>query len=154
MRKIITSLDQIGVDLEKLRTEFPDLASGAMTMVIDERIMNESREECPVRTGELRRSATVNSIDRAQIEQGRIRIPFGYGTNYAYIVHENITGFWIRPKAKKALAFLVGKEKVVVKAVWMPPNPKAKFLENPANRHVDDLPAEVLTRIEQLMGVA
>jgi hypothetical protein len=49
-----------------------------------EAIMGISRERCPWKTGELRRSGDVTRID----EPTRTRIVLGYHTNYALYVHE------------------------------------------------------------------
>jgi hypothetical protein len=82
-------------------------------------------------------------------------VPFGYGTDYALWVHENTTGYWVKAKNKKALAFSIeGSETIIVKRVWIPPNPNAKFLENPVLQHKDELPGELDVRLASYLGVA
>ena len=110
--KTVTRLDEISEDMARVAARMPDILFNALARVVEGTIMAESLEEVPVRTGQLRRSGAVNEPRK----QGRkIVIEFGYGTDYAVYVHENLNN---RHK----------------------PPTKAKYLEDPVKRNIRRIP--------------
>jgi hypothetical protein len=82
--------------------------------------MNESRKECPHRTGHLRRSGYV---DRWKQDANKaITVARGYNATYAEYVHENL-------RARHA------------------PPTKAKYLEDPIRRAAPKLPALIAAEL-------
>jgi hypothetical protein len=118
--KKIDDLSEIAGDMETLRTNLLLMAGNAMVEVIEETIMTESVLECPHDTGTLRRSATVED---PKVNSRGLSVAFGYGTDYAAAVHE-VTGNYHKPPTK------------------------AKFLEDPVLRHIDDFPILLADRID------
>jgi len=124
--KRITRVEEIENDWMKLERAFPGIVKRALENVVEDTIMAESAGEVPVRTGQLRRSGTVED---ATFGKGRISITFGYNTEYAVRVHEDL------------------------KMRHKPPT-KAKYLEDPVKRHIPDLAQKVLAEVNRLLGVA
>lgn len=118
--KKIDDLSEIAGDMETLRQNLLLMAGNAMVEVIEETIMTESVIECPFYTGTLRRSATVED---PVVKAGGMSVSFGYGTDYGAWVHE-ITSSYHKPPTK------------------------AKFLEGPILRHIDDFPMLLADRID------
>jgi hypothetical protein len=81
-------------------------------------VLRESMEECPVRTGRMRRTGTV---DKPKISGGSISVIIGYHVKYAADVHENL-------EAQHKTG-------------------KAKFLEDPINRAAPGLPDRMAKRM-------
>ena len=96
----------------------------ALETVVLETIGPETLTECPHQTGTLRRSWTV---DPPIVSGNSISITFGYGVYYAIYVHEILENYHAPPT-------------------------KAKFLEDPVNRHRADIPNEVMARVQELLG--
>jgi len=126
--KVIHSLAEIQQDLERMKAEFHRQLIHYVVRFVDNPIMSDSAREVPVRTGQLRRSGTNNGNAPPDMEggpsntidaMGGVYVDFGYGTLYAVYVHENL------------------------EARHKPPT-KAKFLEDPVNRHADELGTVIL----------
>lgn len=60
-------------------------------------IIGKSVKECPVDTGTLRRSHTVEEV---KDDADDFRVALGYNTNYAVYVHENLQATHAKGKAK------------------------------------------------------
>lgn len=81
-----------------------------------EETLGESAEECPVKTGTLRDSRSLDIDDRPDTLKAKL----GYGANYAFWVHE-----------RTELHHAVGK---------------SKFLEDPVNRRKEVLIKNIIER--------
>lgn len=126
--KDINDLDEIGKDMDRLKAAMTSEVPMWVCDFIDDTIMPDSKEQCPFRTGELRRSATVNPAEDMEVSQGRVVIPFGYGTTYAVYVHEMIGSYHEPPT-------------------------KAKFLEDPVLQHEGELMGYLDDRLASFIGV-
>jgi hypothetical protein len=84
-----------------------------------EGIMSESQERCPVLTGTLRRSGTVQT-NTENINE--VEVELGYNTEYAIYVHENL-------EARHPVG-------------------EAKFLENPVNEHAKTIASDICKRVK------
>lgn len=119
------SIDDVIADFSKLSSEDRQAFKRALKTFVEDTIGPESQDECPVETGALRRSWEVD--DPVESTNG-VFITFGYNTDYAIYVHENLEAHHAEGK-------------------------KAKFLEDPLNRHIDDIGKELLDRIDRILGV-
>lgn len=173
--KKVVSAAEIQADMDALADEWEQLAADAMVRVIENPIMSESIVECPFETGLLSSTGTVDEPVRAP---GSISVAFGYGTNYGFYVHEIPPGgdFWntlgaremtqrIKPakttEKGSALDFMAPRKlRTATKTVrnvqmsrtaYHKPPTKWKFLEDPVNRHIDDIPQLVLDDVEALV---
>lgn len=82
------TLDQLLMAEERVRMAF-----NHAVVLEGERIMAESKGECPVDTGALRASGNVS-----QEEEGTVTL--GYPLDYAVYVHENLSAIHPTGKAK------------------------------------------------------
>lgn len=136
----VDSPEQVAAHIRARAQAFP----GAVRRALWEEgniTMNLSAQRCPIDTGRLRGSRSVSMPDDTSVA-------LSYGTKYALFVHENISGYWIRPKKARTLHFKIGGKDVFSAAVWMPPNPRAKFLEQPVNERAEAFPAGLMARTE------
>jgi hypothetical protein len=121
MRREFSTPQEIADELRRIGKEYQQTVVNSLLRVIDNPIMSESAEEVPVRTGDLRRSGTNQEEGGpadVEISPGRVSVTFGYGKDYGIYVHENLNAYHTPPK-------------------------KAKFLEDPVNRHIDTVAREV-----------
>jgi hypothetical protein len=82
-------------------------------------IISKSVKECPVDTGTLRRSHTVEEVKDGADEY---TVAMGYNTDYAIYVHENLQATHSKGKAK--------------------------FLEDPVNANMDNLEKRIAKAIQ------
>jgi hypothetical protein len=106
--------------MRNLRSKTKDKWQETVDAFIDisEEIMAESVERCPVKTGTLRRSATVQVAKQTDTV---CEIKLGYNTEYAIYVHENLEAHH--------------------------PIGEAKFLENPVNEHAKNIASDICKRV-------
>ena len=125
-------------------------------------IMNDSQLQCPVDKGFLRGSGYVATPEMVNFvakmgdppEPQKPTAPpngwsvrLGYSQKYAIYVHENLGGYYIRPKNAQALHWRVGGKDIFAKWVYMPPNPNAKYLENPLNQALPGFKDRIKERV-------
>lgn len=81
-------------------------------------VLLEAMDQCPVETGTLRRSGTV---ENPKVKSGDVSVEIGFNTDYALYVHENVNARHEQGKAK--------------------------FLEDPVNAAAPGLPGRVAARL-------
>lgn len=113
----VFNLGKVLANIEKAGKEIDKKAAKALTDEGNE-ILKKSMEQCPVATGTLRRSGTVNN---PKTKAGEMSVEIGYHTDYAGPVHENMEA-----------SHPVGK---------------AKFLEDPVNEALPTFTANVKKRM-------
>lgn len=83
----ITGMDDLRRALDKAGDRALDgLEFGVVKEASD--VMNEARNEVPVDTGRLKASGTVLPPEKGGT---KVSVEFGFGTDYAVFVHENLT---------------------------------------------------------------
>lgn len=93
-------------------------AAGKLVLSTTRRVLNRAKVLCPVDTGTLRASQTMEVRTLASKSTGRVST----WINYALPVHEGVDHpVVIRPRRAKALRFVINGRVVYAKKVTLPP---------------------------------
>ena len=143
--KVITSTEELIADMDRLIREYPREAEKVLHDVTEQDIGPDTQEEVPRDTSNL---ADTWYPGTAVAEDGSIYIIFGYGTNYAFWVHEIPPGDMAMPGGGVAAGVLAG----IGRTAHHPrPGQKWKYLEDPTNRHIGAVPNRMKDALDRML---